>query len=132
MMVVRFEVEAYVQMVKDLLGVYPNVSVFVLAPLFRSQPVWYESVYGELSVLFCTSLSHVNPSRVKVVPPVDVSRQHLDPSGIHFNQDVQQLVVSPLLSSFLEGVFLNPTQYPIIDVIGSYLLCPSFLIIWSS
>jgi hypothetical protein len=27
---------------------------------------------------------------------------------------------------------LNPTQYPIIDVIGSYLLCPSFLIIWSS
>ena len=48
---VRAEVASYVIMLQDLLRVYPHVSVYVLAPLYRSQPPWYESVYGETSTL---------------------------------------------------------------------------------
>ena len=65
--VVRYEVESYAQMLRDLLTAHPTVSVFVFAPLFRSQPTWYESVYGELLNLFCAVISHVDPARVKVV-----------------------------------------------------------------
>lgn len=96
MMVVRAEVDSYAQMLRDLLRVHPNVSVFVLAPLFRSKPLWYESVYGEISNLFCSVISHVDLVRVKVVPPVAVSPESLDPSGIHFDKEVQQLVVNQL------------------------------------
>ncbi len=118
LMVVRDEVDSYAQMVKDLLQVHPNVSVFVLAPLLRTKPLWYESVYGELSTIFCSVMSHVDLVRVKVVPPVDVSSGSLDPSGIHFNKEVQQLVVNQLLSSFQDGVFINPDQYPLVEIIG--------------
>jgi hypothetical protein len=65
---VRAEVALYVQMFRDLLRTYANVYVYVLAPLFRSQPLWYESVYGEMSNLFCSEVSHVDPDRVRVVP----------------------------------------------------------------
>ena len=131
MQVVRDEVLSYVQMVWDLLRAYANVSVYVLAPLYRSQPLWYESIYGEISNLFCSVVSHVDLVRVKVVPAVDVSARNLDPSGIHFDKEVQQLVVNQLRSSFQDGVFINPTQYPLVKNIGFYFfICPSFLIIW--
>ena len=120
--VIRDEVESYAQMVQDLLRVHPNVSVLILAPLFRTKPLWYESNYGELSNLFCSVLSHVDVSRVKVVPPVVVSSGSLDPSGIHFDKDVQQLVVSQLLSSFQDGIFINPDQYPLVENIGFIFL----------
>ena len=121
MEVVRAEVDSYAEMLRDLLRVHPSVSVFVLAPLFRSMPTWYESVYGELSNLFCSVISHVDPARVRVVPAVDVSVQHLDPSGVHFDREVQQLVVAQLLSSFQDGVFINPEQYPLVKNIGYFL-----------
>jgi hypothetical protein len=85
MAVVRSEVESYVQMLRDLLHAYPSVSFFVLAPLFWSQLAWYESVFGELSTLFCSVIAHVDPARVKVVPSVDVAARNLDPAGVHFN-----------------------------------------------
>jgi hypothetical protein len=56
--------------------------------------------------------------RVKVVPAVDVSARNLDPSGIHFDKEVQQLVVNQLLSSFQDGVFITPTQYPLVEAIS--------------
>ena len=118
MVVIRDEVELYAQMVQDLLRVHPNVSVFILAPLFRTKPLWYESTYGELSNLFCSVLLHVDVLRVKVVPPVVVSSGSLDPSGIHFDKEVQQLVVNQLLSSLQDGVFINPDQYPLVEIIG--------------
>jgi hypothetical protein len=75
-------------------------------------------------------ISHVDPARVKVVPPVDVAAQNLDPARVHFDQDAQRLVIDQLLSSFLDGVFVNPEQYPLVENIGLYLyICPSFLII---
>jgi hypothetical protein len=122
MTVVRSEVESYVEMLRDLLRLHPSVSVYVLAPLFRRQPVWYEEVYGEMSNLFCSAVSHLNPVRVKVVPPVEVSAANLDPEGVHFDKVVQQLVVNQLLSSFVDGVFVNPTHYPVVDVIGYFFL----------
>ncbi len=124
--VIREEVDSYAQMLRDLLKAYPTVTVYVFAPLFRSQPPWYESVYGELLNLFCSVISHVDPALVKVVPPVDVSHRNLDPAGVHFDKDVQQLVVNQLLSSFLDGVFIKPDEYPIVDIIG-YRLILSFI-----
>jgi hypothetical protein len=133
MEVLRAEVDSYAEMLRDLLGAHPSVSVFVLAPLFRSQPTWYESVYGELLTLFCSVISHVDPTRVRVVPAVDVTARHLDPAGVHFDREAQQLVVTQLLSSFQDGVFINPEQYPLIEDIGYFcFICPSFLIIWIS
>ena len=120
--VIRFEVESYAQMLRDLLTAHPSASVYVFAPLFRSQPTWYESNYGELLNLFCSIISHVDPARVKVLPHVDLSHRNLDPAGVHFDKDVQQLVVSQLLSSFLDGVFVNPDQYPLVDIIGSLII----------
>jgi hypothetical protein len=79
MQAVPDELAAYVQMVRDLLRVHANVSVYLLAPLYHSQPLWYESVYGETSDLFCSELSHLDPVRVKVVPPVDVSARSWTP-----------------------------------------------------
>ena len=86
MMVVRSEVESYVEMLRDLLRVHSSVSVYVLVPLYRRRPAWYEEVYGEISNQFCSAVSHVDPSRVKVVPAVDVSANNLDPEGIHFDR----------------------------------------------
>ena len=119
---VRSEVASYVVMLQDLLRVYPLVSVYVLAPLYRSQPLWYESVYGETSTLFCSEISNLNPERVRVVPPIDVPAQHLDLTGVHFNNVVHQLVVAQLLSSFQDGIFVNPADFPIQEPIGSYPL----------
>ena len=130
--VIRFEVESYAQMLRDLLGAHPSVSVF-FAPLFRSQPTWYESNYGEILDLFCSIITHVDPARVKVVPHVDISTKNLDPAGVHFDKVVQQLVVTQLLSSFLDGFFVDPQQYPLIDIIGYLInIFLSFLIICSS
>ncbi len=130
MQVVREEVASYAQMVRDLLRAYTNVSVYILSPLYRSKPLWYESVYGETSNLFCSELSNLNPARVKVVPPVDVSAQSLDPLGVHFGDATHQLVVDQLLSSFMDGVFVDPAQYPLIDSTG-YNLYLSTLIFLS-
>jgi hypothetical protein len=130
MVVVQTEVELYAKMIRDLLVAYPSVAVFVLAPLYRSKPAWYDSIYGELSNLFCSVISHVDPARVKVVPPVDITESNLDPAGIHFDQDGQRLVLAQLLSSFSDGIFVNPEQYPLVENIGLYLnLCSSLLII---
>ena len=120
MVEVRAEVASYVQMLRDLLSSHPMVSVYVLAPLYRSKPTWYASVYGEASVLFCSEVSHVDPTRVKVVPPVEVSERHLDPLGIHFGNAAHDLVIAQLLSSFGEGVFFDPQQYPLADCIGYF------------
>jgi hypothetical protein len=129
MAVVQTEVGLYAKMIRDLLMAYPSVSVFVLAPLFRSQPAWYDSVYGELSNLFCSVISHVDPARVKVVPPVDINASNLDPAGIHFDQDGQKLVLAQLLASFSDGIFVNPEQYPLVENIGLYLYISSSLLI---
>ena len=64
---------------------------------------------------------HLDPSRVKVVPPVVVSPRNLDPASVHFDKDVQQLVVAQLLALFLDGVFIKPDEYPLIDIIGSLI-----------
>ena len=120
MMAVRSEVASYVSMLRDLLRVHPAVTVYVLAPLYRSQPLWYESVYGEVSTLFCSEVSHVDPDRVKVVPPVDVPFQNLDPAGVHYDHVVHQLVVAQLLTSFQDGVFVVPAHYPLIEPIGLF------------
>ena len=75
-------------------------------------------------------ISHVDPARVKVVPPVDITASNLDPAGIHFDQDGQRLVLAQLLASFSDGIFVNPEQYPLVENIGLYLYkCSSFLII---
>jgi hypothetical protein len=131
MQVVREEVASYAQMVQDLLRAYANVSVYLLSPLYRSQPLWYESVYGETSNLFCSVLSRLDPARVKVVPPVDVSARSLDPHGVHFGDATHQLVVDQLISSFMNGVFVDPAHYPQADTIG-YNLYPSSLILYPS
>jgi hypothetical protein len=120
MMVVREEIESYVDMLRDLLRVHPAVSVYILAPLYRRQPVWYKAIFGEMSNLFCSSVSHLDPTLVKVVPAVEISPRHLDPEEVHFDKDAQQLVVNQLLSSFVDGVFINPTHYPLVDIIGYF------------
>jgi hypothetical protein len=56
-----------------------------------------------------------------VVQPVDISPRNLDPAGVHFDKDVQQLVVAQLLASFQDGVFIKPDDYPLIDIIGSLI-----------
>jgi hypothetical protein len=93
---------------------------------FEASPPWYKSDYGELLNLFCSVISHVDPARVKVVPPVDVSPRNLDPAGVHFDKDVQQLVDTQLLSSFLDRVIVKPDEYHIINIIG-YRLILSFI-----
>ena len=72
----------------------------------------------------------MDPARVKVVPPVDVSAQNLDPLGVHFDNVVHQLVVDRLLASFMDGVFVDPALYPL-DAIG-YFAPLSVLILWFS
>ena len=64
----------------------------------------------------------MDPDRVKVVPPVDVPFQHLDPAGVHFDHVVHQLVVAQLLTSFQDGVFIDPAHYPLVEPIGLFSL----------
>ncbi len=60
---------------------------------------------------------------VKIVPAVDVTARNLDPSGIHFDKEVQQLMVNQLLSLFQDGIFINPIQYPLVENIGFLFIC---------
>ena len=85
---------------------------------------------GEISTLFCSEVSNLDPSQVKVVPLVDVSAQHLDPLGVHNDNVVHQFVVDRLLASFKDGIFVDPALYPL-DAIG-YFAPLVFLILWFS
>jgi hypothetical protein len=67
----------------------------------------------------------------KLSAPMDVSPRHLDSPGVHYDNVIHQLVIAQFLASFLDGGFIDPTHYPLVDAIG-YFRYPSILLLWLS
>ena len=109
----KSELASYVRMVNDILVVYPQVIIYILPPIYRSQPVWFSATYESLVPLFLAALSHTDATRVMVVPPIDVSAQDLDYDGVHLKPAALQLVLDRLLTTFRDGVFVRPDDYPL-------------------
>jgi hypothetical protein len=128
------ELTGYVRMVMDILKIYPLVSVFVLPPLFCSFPAWCLSAYETMLPRFVSDVSHIDPDRVKVVPPLATSAQDLDFDGVHLNPAALQRVLDLLLISFRDGVFVNPDDYPVSEDLRKLntfiFMCPSYQFIF--
>ena len=121
------ELSEYLQMIRDILGLYSLVSIYVLPPIYRSQPIWYSDAYEDLLPLFLSEVSHLDPVRVFVVPPIVVNDQDLDCEGVHMGPPALQRLLDLLLKSFRDGVFVNPADFPILENLGK-LLCHLFKI----
>ena len=100
-------------MVRDILVIYPQVSVFILPPVYRTQPVWFSTSYEALVPLFLSAVSHIDVTRVMVVPPLDVSAQDIEYDGVHLKPPALQRVLDRLLTTFRDGVFVRPADYPL-------------------
>ena len=109
------EMADYVQMIRDVLGIYPHVTIYILPPLFRAQPIWYARSYVDLLPLFLSEVSHVDPARVMVVPPITVTGLDLDCDGVHLGSPALQRLLDVLLRTFRDGVFIKPADYPVPD-----------------
>ena len=111
----KTELASYVNMIRDILVIYPHVSVFILPPMHRSQPTWYSKSYEAFLPLFLSAVAHIDVERVMVVPPLDVSPQDLDYDGVHLRPPTLQRVLDLLLATFRDGVFVKPADYPLAE-----------------
>ena len=109
----KSEISSYVGMIRDVLALYPHVNIYLLPPFYRSLPLWYSVSYEALMPLFLTAVSHIDVARVMVVPPLEVAPRDLDFDGIHLKPPTLQRVLDLLLSTFRDGVFVRPTDYPL-------------------
>ena len=109
----RSELSSYVSMIRDILVLYPHVCAYILPPVYRSQPIWFSTSYESLLPLFLSLVSHIDEARVMVVPPLDVSPQDLDFDGVHMRPATLQRVLNLLLTTFRDGVFVRPDDYPL-------------------
>ena len=111
--VMKTEIASYASMVRDILVLYPQVSVYLLPPLYRSLPKWFASTYEALMPLFLSSVSHIDTARVLVVPPIHVAPLDLDYDGVHVKPPSLQRMLDMLLTTFRDGVFVRPGDYPL-------------------
>ena len=102
----------------DVLSIYPLVTVYVLPPLFRTMPAWFASSFEEMLPLFLADVSHIDPDRVLIVPPLNVTASDLDIDGIHLVPASLQRALDLLLATFRDGVFVCPDDYPLSEDIG--------------
>jgi hypothetical protein len=79
----KSELSDYVRMIQDILRLYPHVIVHILPPMYRSLPVWFSTFYESILQMFLFVVSHIDPARVLVVPPLVVSPSDLDFDGVH-------------------------------------------------
>jgi hypothetical protein len=124
---IKSELSEYVKMITDILVIYPNVTVYVLPPMFRGLPLWYSSTFETILSTFICDVSHIDLARVLVVPPLHVSPEDLDFDGVHLKPVALQRLLDLLLVSFRDGVFVKPADYPLSEDIskidGLYFLC---------
>jgi hypothetical protein len=110
----------------DILALYPLVSVFILPPLYRNLPAWFASSYESVLPKFLSDVCHVDPLRVKVVPPVLATSQDLEFDGVHLKPAMLQRLLDVLLVSFRDGDFVKPEDYPLSEDL-SKLWAPFFI-----
>jgi hypothetical protein len=111
-------------MIKDILTLYPHVTVYVLPPIYRSLPTWFASSYQSILPIFLSEVSHINPVRVMVVPPLVASLPDLDFDGVHLKPPCLQRLLDLLLVTFRDGVFVKPDDYPVLeDICKFFLFC---------
>jgi hypothetical protein len=111
----KSEISDYVQMIKDILTLYPHVTVYVLPPIFGSLPTWFASSYESMLPNFLSDVSHINPVRAMVVPPLIASLPDLDFDGVHLKPPCLQRLLDLLLVTFRDGVFVNPDDCPVLE-----------------
>jgi hypothetical protein len=121
------ELTSYVRMLMDMLSVYSLVNLFILPPLFRSFPTWYSSTYESFLPQFLSDVSHVNPDRVKVVPPLTVNALDLEYDGVHLKPAALQRVLDLLLTTFRDGAIVWPADFPVSEVLRKL---EDFFFIW--
>jgi hypothetical protein len=114
----KAELTLYLRMIMDILSIYPLVTIYILPPLFLSMPAWFASSFEEMLPIFLTDVSHVNPERVFVVPPLPVTALDLDFDGVHLKPASLQRVLDLLLKTFRDGAFVNPADHPLTDDIS--------------
>ena len=90
----------------DILNIFPTVSVYILPPIFRTFPEWFSSSYEQILPQFLSDISHVDPERLKVVPPLAISAQDLDFDGVHLKPVALQRLLDLLLVTFRDGIFV--------------------------
>lgn len=66
---------------------------------------------------FLSDVSHVNPDRVKVVPPLTVNALDLEYDGVHLKPAALQRVLDLLLTTFRDGAFVRPADFPVSEVL---------------
>ena len=117
----RTELTSYIRMIMDILVVYPQVSVYVLPPIFRSLPAWFASSYETILPKFLSYVSRIDERRVKVVPPFKVTSQDLEFDGVHLVPASLQHLLDLLLVSFRDGVFVLPGDFPLSEDLRKYM-----------
>ena len=65
--------------------------------------------------LFLSDVSHLDPERVKVVPPFVASTGDLDVDGVHLRPVALQRLLDLLLVTFRDGIFVRPQDHPILE-----------------
>ena len=111
----RLELTSYLRMLMDILKVYPDVCIYVLSPIFRAFPAWFAESYESLLPLFLSDVSHLDPDRVKVVPPLVATNVDLDVDGVHLKPAALQRLLDLLLVTFRDGIFVRPQDHPITE-----------------
>ena len=106
----------------DILVVYPQVSIYVLPPIFRSLPAWFASSYETILPKFLSDVSRIDERRVKVVPPFKVTSQDLEFDGIHLVPASLQRLLDLLLVTFCDGVFALPGDFPLSEDLPKFFL----------
>jgi hypothetical protein len=102
-------------MIKDILSLYPHVTVYVLPPMFCTLPTWFSTSYAAILPIFLSDVSHIDPLRVMVVPPLIVTSPDLDFDGVHLKSPSLQRLLDLLLLTFRDGVFVNPADFPVLE-----------------
>jgi hypothetical protein len=86
-------------------------------------PAWFASSFEEMLPLFLTDVSHIDPDRVLIVPPLKVTAPDLNYDGVHLLPASLQRVLDLLLATFRDGVFVNSADYPLSEAIGKLEMC---------
>jgi hypothetical protein len=86
-------------------------------------PAWFASSFEEMLPIFLSDVSHIDPDRVLVVPPLNVTTPDLGFDGVHLKPSSLQRVLDLLLATFRNGVFVNPDDYPLSEAIGKLEMC---------
>jgi hypothetical protein len=111
----KSELSEYVRMIRDILTLYPHVTVYVLPLMFRTLPTWFSTSYEAILLIFLSDVSHIDPARVVVVPPLAVSTPDLEFDGVHLKSSSLQRLLDLLLITFRDGVFVKPEDYPVLE-----------------